>query len=549
MTTMQQDAQSAAGERKTDFDAVVVGAGFAGIYMLHKLRDDLGLDVRVIESGSDVGGAWYWNKYPGVRTDSESQYYCYSFDRELYGEWPWKERYPCGEEVQQYLSYVADRFDLRRDIDFDRYVRSAVWDEDTGRWTVTTDTGEIYRTPYFISAMGILSAPYRPDIKGLDTFKGQQVMTAMWPAQGVDLAGKRVGIIGTGSTGIQVVPEAAKVASQVYVFQRTPNYVVEAQNRPLSDTDRQWIRENYDLVWGKVHSHPFAMAFDSPNRLAVETGEEERKKIFDEGWEKGGFRFLFETFDDLMVDEQANEAAAEYLRDKIRSIVKDPVTAEKLIPRDYPLGGKRLPAGHGYYEAFNRDNVTLVDVKSAPIQEVNETGLRTADGQQHDLDVLVIATGFDAFSGALTRVDVRGVGGQDIKSKWAHGPRTLFGLTVHGFPNLFAVGGPQTPFANNPPGTERQVEWIAAVIENMRAHGYTRVEPSRDTEDAWVAHTNEISTFTLASRGGPVGSWISGANIPGKEQVIQVYFGGADAYNAKLAECRANNFHGYEFTA
>ena len=258
MTTMEQDARSGVSERKTDFDAVVVGAGFAGIYMLKKLRDDLGLDVRVIESGSDVGGVWYWNKYPGARTDSESQYYCYSFDRELYGE-----------EVQQYLSHVADRFDLRRDIDFDRYVKSVVWDEGSGRWTITTDTGEVYRTPYFISAMGILSAPYRPDIKGLDTFKGQQVMTAMWPQEGVDLAGKRVGIIGTGSTGIQLVPEAAKVASRVYVFQRTPNYVVEAQNRPLTDADRKWIRDNYDLVWGKVHSHPFAMAFDSPNRLAV----------------------------------------------------------------------------------------------------------------------------------------------------------------------------------------------------------------------------------------------------------------------------------------
>jgi cation diffusion facilitator CzcD-associated flavoprotein CzcO len=549
MTTMQQDARTSVGERKTDCDAVVVGAGFAGIYMLKKLRDDLGLDVRVIESGSDVGGVWYWNKYPGARTDSESQYYCYSFDRELYGEWPWKERYPSGEEVQQYLSHVADRFDLRRDIDFNRYVKSVVWDEGTGRWTITTDTGEVYRAPYFISAMGILSAPYRPDIKGLDTFKGQQVMTAMWPRDGVDLAGKRVGVIGTGSTGIQLVPEAAKVASQVYVFQRTPNYVVEAQNRQLTDADRKWIRDNYDLVWGKVHSHPFAMAFDSPNRLAVETSEEEREKIFEEGWEKGGFRFLFETFDDLMVDEKANEAAAEYLRNKIRSIVKDPVTAEKLTPRGYPLGGKRLPAGHGYYEAFNRDNVTLVDVKSAPIQEVNETGLRTADGQQYDLDVLVIATGFDAFSGALTRVDVRGVGGQDIKSKWARGPRTLFGLTVHGFPNLFAVGGPQTPFANNPPGTEKQVEWIAAVIQYLRDHDYTRVEPTREAEDAWVAHTNEIATYTLASRGGAVGSWISGANIPGKEQVIQVYFGGADAFNAKLAECQANNFNGLQVSS
>jgi cyclohexanone monooxygenase len=548
MTTMDHSVRGATGEKKTDFDAIVVGAGFAGLYMLHKLRNDLGLHVRAIEAGSDLGGAWFWNKYPGVRTDSESQYYCYSFDRELYGEWPWKERYPSGGEVQQYLSHVADRFDLRRDIDFDRRVESAVWNEETGTWTLTTDKGEVHTCRYFISAMGILSAPHRPDIKGLETFAGQQVMTALWPSEGVDMAGKKVGIIGTGSTGIQLLPEAADLAAEVFLFQRTANYVVEAQNHDLTDADRQSIRENYDTTWNKVRSHPFAMAFDSPQRLAVETGEEERKKIFDEGWEKGGFRFLFETFDDIMVDEDANEAAAEYVRDKIRSIVKDPEVAEKLIPQGYPLGGKRLPSGHRYFEAFNRDNVHLVDIKSAPIQEVNPDGIRTSDAQ-YDLDILVVATGFDAFTGALTRVDVRGLDGKDIKSEWSHGPRTLFGLTVNGFPNLFAVGGPQTPFANNPPGTERQVEWIAAAIEYMGKNGFTRMEPSAEAEAAWIDHTNEVATFTLASRGGNVGSWISGANIPGKHHVIQVYFGGADAFNAKLAECEAQDFVGFEFRA
>lgn len=548
MTTMQKDAQTGEARRKTDFDAVVVGAGFAGLYALKTLRDDLGMDVRVIESGSDLGGAWYWNKYPGVRTDSESQYYCYSFDKDLYDAWHWQERYPSGEEVCGYLGHVAERFDLRQYIDFDRYVTSAVWSESDGRWTITTDTGDTYRAPYFISAMGVLSAPYRPDIKGLDDFAGQLLMTALWPQEGVDLAGKRVGIIGTGSTGIQLVPEAAEVVSHLHVFQRTANYVVEGQNRPLTDQDRQWIKDHYAETWEKVHGHPFAMAFDSPNRLAVDASAEERKKVFDEGWEKGGFRFLFETFDDLMIDEAANETAAEYIRHKIRSIVKDPEVAETLIPRDYPLGGKRLPSGHGYFEAFNRDNVTLVDVKRAPIEEVTETGVRTADGE-YELDVLVLATGFDAFSGALSRIDVRGADGIDIKRKWANGPRTMFGLTVNGFPNMFAVGGPQTPFANNPPGSEKQVEWIAAVIQYMRDNGFARVEPAAEAEDDWVRHTNEVAEMTLASRGGHVGSWISGANIPGKEQVIQVYFGGANNFNAKLAESLSANLASFKFTS
>jgi cyclohexanone monooxygenase len=545
--TTQQRAHETAEQRRTDLDAVVVGAGIAGIYLLRKLRDELGLKVRVLEAGDDIGGTWYWNRYPGIRTDSESEYYCYSFDRELYGEWPWRERYPSGEEIRAYLGHVTDKFDLRRDIDFGKYVKSAAWDEESRTWTLCTDAGETYTAPYFISAMGILSAPYRPDIKGLDSFQGERYMTSLWPKDGVDLAGKRVGIIGTGSTGIQLIPVAAELASHVCVFQRTPNYVVEAQNRSLTDGDRKRIRDSYDLTWDKVRSHPFAMAFDSPNRLVVQSSAEERQDVFDEGWRKGGFRFLFETFDDIMIDEEANEVAAEYVRNKIRSIVKDPAVADKLIPRDYPLGGKRLPSGHGYYEAFNRDNVTLVDIKSAPIQEVTATGIRTADGE-YDLDVIVLATGFDAFTGALTRVDIRGVDGLDVKSKWAHGPRTLFGLAVNGFPNLFAVGGPQTPFANNPPGAEKQGEWIAAVLQHMRDNGYTRAEPTERAEKAWVEHTNEVSKLTLASRGGPVGSWISGANIPGKEQVIQVYFGGANNYNAKLEESLAGNLEGLEFS-
>jgi cation diffusion facilitator CzcD-associated flavoprotein CzcO len=544
MSTMQQEAPTGSAQKQTDFDAVVIGAGFAGLYMVYKLRE-LGLSVRALESGSEVGGTWYWNSYPGARTDSESHYYCYSFSKELLEEWKWQERYPSQPEVYSYLKHVADKFDLRRDIDFGRRVTSAVWHENACVWNISTDTGDTYRSRYLISAMGILSAPHVPALKGLETFRGEHYVTARWPKEGVDLTGKRIGVIGTGATGIQFVPIAAQSAEQVCVFQRTANYVVEAQNRVLDDKARSEIAKNYDDIWQRVREHSFAMPFESPNRLAAQTAPEDLQRIYEEGWQKGGFRFLFETFDDLVVDEKANETAAEFVRSKIREIVKDPKVAEMLSPRDYPLGGKRLPAGHSYFEAFNRDNVTLVDIKASPIEEVTETGIRTAT-DDYELDMIVFATGFDAFTGALTRVDIRGVDGASLKDKWQDGPRTLFGLGSHGFPNLFAIGGPQTPFANNPPCTERQVEWIANAIRFLGDHGLKRMEPTLDAEGRWVAHTAEVANMTLLPQGVKVGSWFTGANIPGKKPVIQVYFGGANNFNALLAECASKGYEGYD---
>lgn len=533
-----------------DLDLVIVGAGFAGLAMLQRARGS-GLRTRVIEAGSGVGGTWFWNRYPGARTDSECYYYQLSFSKELVEEWTWSERYPGQPEMLRYLDFVADKFDLRRDISFSTRVTAMEFVDraDGAGWEVTTDSGELLRAKWVVTGLGFLTHPHVPDFPGLDSFAGDLHLTCRWPEEGVDLTGKRVGIIGTGATGVQAIPIIAEQAAELTVFQRTPNYVVPAQNRPLEPDEIADLKARHYEILEKARNHSFAMPFDPGNGPAMAVDEEERQRIFEDGWSRGGFRFLFETFDDLILDPDANEAAAEFIRAKIRETVHDQEVAELLSPRGYPYSGKRPPAGHDYYEAYNRENVTLVDVsaKGAPIREITPTGVRTAD-REYEFDVLVLATGFDAVTGAHTAIDVRGRDGLTLKEKWLDAPKTYLGLTVAGFPNLFMISGPMSPFANLPVCIEKNVEWIGNALDHARAEGLRTVEATEEAEADWGRRVQEAVEPTLLTLGEGVHSWFTGANIPGKAHVVNVWFGGANNYFVACDEVAERGYEGLRLT-
>ncbi|HTO08966.1 MAG TPA: NAD(P)/FAD-dependent oxidoreductase [Myxococcota bacterium] len=519
------------------FDAIVIGAGFAGLRALHELRE-LGLSTQVFEAGSDVGGTWYWNRYPGARTDSESWVYAYSFSKELQDEWSWSERFPPQPEALAYLRHVAERFDMRRDIAFDTKVESAAWDESAQRWTVRDDRGGLWTCRYLVTAVGVLSTPYVPPWPGIEKFKGEWYVTGRWPKERVSFAGKRVVVIGTGATAIQAIPIIAQTARHLMVLQRTPNYVLPARNGPLTDEERDAIRRDYDAIWAQAREHFFGFAMDPAGRTIADVTPEEHQRILERGWETGGFRFIFETFDDIFIDDRSNEVAAEFIRNKIRTIVKDPATAELLCPKDYPLTAKRPPLGHFYYETFNRPNVALVDVKDDPITELTERGVRTAT-REFEADLIVFATGFDAVTGTLTKMDVRGRGGVTIADKWRDGPRTHLGIMVDGFPNLFMVLGPQSPFANIPVVIDGMVDWIGRAIQHLRANRLTTLEPKPEAVEAWRKHVDRLVNATVLSKGR---SWFLGDNIPGKPHVTLFHFGGAGVYRR---ECLAEAENGF----
>ncbi|QHE73226.1 flavin-containing monooxygenase [Rhodococcus sp. WAY2] len=526
-----------------EVDAVVVGAGFGGLYMVHRLQE-MGLTVQAYEAAPDVGGTWYWNHYPGARTDCEGYYYCYSFDPQMLQEWTWKERYPTQPEMQSYFGYVADKFDLRRHYRFATRVETAEFDEASGRWQVRTDTGERTSATYLVTAVGILSAPNLPDFPGIESFEGQWLHTAYWPAEGVDLAGKRVGIIGTGSTGVQAIPLLAEQAEHLTVFQRTPNYVIPARNRAVSQQEMDEIKTRYDEVWAKVRRHWFSFPFENANLLAGSTDEQERTRVYEKAWEYGGFPFLF-SFDDLLFDTAANDSAAEFVRDKIRAAVTDPAVAEKLTPR-YPFGAKRPPSGSGYYETFNREDVDLIDVSGNAIAEITAHGVRLADGTEHEVDVLVFATGFDASTGALTRMNIVGRDGETLAGKWAPGPRTHLGIGTHGFPNMFMITGPQSPFTNIPPCAQNTADWIADAITHINATGGALMEATEQAQDAWTEQITAIAEQTLLVAGKDVHSWFTGTNVEGKAPVINVFFGGADKYMDICEQEAADGYSGFE---
>jgi cation diffusion facilitator CzcD-associated flavoprotein CzcO len=546
-TSITTESPESETRHPRSFDALVIGAGFSGLYQLLCLRDRLGLSVQVLEAGAGVGGTWYWNRYPGARCDSESHSYCYSFSEELTREWEWSERYPGPPEILRYLNHVADRFDLKRDIRFNTRVTAAHYDETANLWRVSTQAGETFTAQFLITAVGCLSAANIPNIPGLDTFEGRWYHTGQWPHEGVDFRGKRVGQIGTGSTGIQAAPVIAETAAHLTVFQRTANYSVPARNAPLTPEFRRYAKQNAAQIRQVMHSsvngHPWLIA----DRSALKTAPEERQAVYEAAWESGGLRFRA-TFQDLLTDKAANDTAATFIRDKIREIVKDSATAAKLSNFDHPYASKRPPIDTDYFETFNGENVELVDVRAEPIEKITPRGIRTRDAE-YPLDIIVFATGFDGMTGSLLRMDIRGRDGLSLAKAWKAGPRNYLGLQVAGFPNLFTVTGPGSPsvLCNMPVCIEQHVEWITDCIAHMRNHGLKRIEPKNEAVASWVAQVNAAAEATLLPQAKH--SWYLGANIPGKPRVFMPYAGGMARYRKICAEVAAKNYEGFRLTA
>lgn len=522
-------------------DVLVVGAGFSGLYSLHRLRQ-LGHTVHAVEAADDVGGVWYWNRYPGARCDIESVDYCYSFSDELVQEWEWTERYPSQPEILRYINHVADRFDLRPGITFGTRVTEAVFDEEENTWTVRTDQGDTVTARYIIMATGQLSVAKLPEIPGLDTFAGEFYHTGNWPHEGVDFTGKRVGVIGTGSSGMQAIPQIAKQARELTVFQRTPHFAMPARNGPLDPEYVADLKSRFAEYREYARNHPGGTHRFLGQESALEVEPDVLRERFEEYWRKGG-PDIQAAFRDLITDPEANEKAAEFVRSKIRELVHDPEVAELLVPKGYPFGTKRLVLEIDYFTTFNRDNVRLVDTLSTPIEQITPSGVRTS-GQEYELDSLVLATGFDAMTGALLKIDFRGVGGLTLREKWAAGPRTYLGLSTAGFPNLFFIAGPGSPsvISNMLVSIEQHVEWVTDYIEFMAKNGLVRTEAILEEEDAWVEHVNEVADETLY----PVAnSWYLGANVPGKPRVFMLYVGGFHRYRKICDEVAANGYEGF----
>jgi len=543
-TCTRQDQQDTGKASPGEFDAVVVGAGFSGLYMLHRLRDTLGLSARVFEAAADVGGTWYWNRYPGARCDSESYFYSFS-DRlsdDLLQEWTWSERFATQPEILSYLQHVADRYDLRKDIQLSTRVVATEYNDATHRWVLRTDDGRQVTATFLITAVGCLSTTNLPEFPGRDGFLGDWYHTGVWPHEGVDFTGKRVAVIGTGATGVQAIPEIAEQAAHVYVLQRTPNYDLAGGNRPMTAEDGQKIKANYREIWQATRETAFGFPYDVESRTALSVSEQERQRIFLDAWARGGFRLLM-TFNDLLLDAEANETASEFVRARIRERVHDPEIAELLSPRDHPCFTKRPPLENGYYEAFNRDNVTLVDVRKSPIQEITATGVRTEDAY-YEVESIVYATGFDAMTGTLFKLGIRGRNGLSLREKWVEGPRTYLGIATHGFPNLFMITGPQSPsvLSNMPVSIEQHVDWIADCLRYLRANRLDTIEPLPSAEDDWVDHHNEVTQMTLLPRAN---SWWVGANIPGKPRNLYPYVGGVGTYRQICDEVAARDYDGF----
>lgn len=529
------------GFSSTDVDAVVIGAGFSGLYMLHKCRE-LGFSARAFEKGDDVGGTWYWNRYPGARCDIESHAYSYSFDPELEQDWEWTERYASQPEILQYLNHVADRYDLRRDIEFGTTVASAAYSEDSNTWTVATENGSRLVAKYLITAVGCLSRPKAVDIEGAGSFE-PSYHTSNWPADGVDVAGKRLAVIGAGSSGIQVITELAKQAGHLTVFQRTPSFSLPAGNRTLSKEETQKFKANYRHYRQEQRVSRSGVPYPPPGPSALTVPDEERRRVFEAEWAKGSLAGIFLAYNDILTDERANAIAAAFVRGKIEAIVSDPEIADALIPKTYPIGTRRPCLDTGYYQTYNRPNVELVDLTNTPILRVTNTGITTTE---HDFtfDAIVYATGFDAIVGALNAIDIRGKGFRGLRETWQSGPRSYLGLGVAGFPNMFTITGPGSPsvLSNMVVSIEQHVDWIAACMSYMRESGATAIEATEEAQDAWVAHVEEVAGTTLLPR---TDSWYTGSNVPGKARVFMPYFGGVGTYRETCDKVASNDYEGF----
>ena len=556
--------ESDQGER---FDAIIVGAGFAGLYMLHRLRA-AGLSARIYEQADDVGGTWYWNRYPGARCDAESLAYSFSFSEELEQEWDWKERYATQGQILEYARHVAERFDLTRDIVFERTVAAARFDEAENLWYVTTQGVEdpavanpavanqqpdVACARFLIMATGCLSVPLVPDIPGLDDFAGDVYQTSQWPHEGVDFAGQRVGVIGTGSSAIQAIPLLARQAEHLTVFQRTPNFSIPAVNAPL---DPDWVADfkQHYREHRELHRHGKSSGFGDleiePREKGpvVETSaghsEAQLRELLEEHWQQGGAHFMG-VIADTIANPQTNDLVASFVHGKIRDIVSDPEVADALCPTSHPIGTKRICVDTDYYETYNRDNVTLVDLRRTPIARVTQQGVETSD-QVRELDALILATGFDAMTGALLRIDIRGAKGLALREKWSAGPRSYLGIAVAGFPNLFTITGPGSPsvLSNMLVSIEQHVDWLIGCLEHMRAEGFERIEALEGAEDAWVGHVNDVANMTLFPKGG---SWYLGANVPGKPRIFMPYAAGVGPYREVCDQVAAKGYEGFAF--
>jgi cation diffusion facilitator CzcD-associated flavoprotein CzcO len=526
-------------------DAVVVGAGFAGLYAHHRLRQ-LGLTLQGYEAAADVGGTWWWNRYPGARCDVESMDYCYSFSPEVEQEWTWTERYASQPEILRYIDHVAERFDLRRDIKFETRVAAATWDEVEQRWHILTDRGDEVSAQFCIMATGCLSAAKQPEVDGIDTFRGQIFHTGRWPHEGVDFTGLRVGVIGTGSSGIQSIPFIARQAAHLIVFQRTPNFSMPAKNAPLDPEAIRARKARAREIRQAMRESRAGVIVPMPEHSALDVDAEAREARFDAAWATGTLYGMVSAYNDLLVDRDANETAAEYVRARIRDIVEDPGVAERLSPRNHPFGTKRPCLDSDYYGTYNRDNVTLVDVRENRIVEITPNGVRTSS-DEYDLDAIVFATGFDAMTGPLLAPDITGVGGLALRDKWAAGPRTYLGIATAGFPNFFTITGPGSPsvLVNMLVAIEQHVDWIADCIGYLRERGLAAIDATAEAEDAWVDHVNEVANLTLFPHAN---SWYMGANVPGKPRVFMPYIGGLPRYTKTCDEVAADGYRGFTLT-
>jgi cation diffusion facilitator CzcD-associated flavoprotein CzcO len=527
-------------ERK---DVVVVGAGFSGMYQLHKLREQ-GLNVQVFEAGSDVGGTWYWNRYPGARVDIESMAYSFSFSDELQQEWEWSEKYSPQPELLKYAQHIANRFDLKSDIAFDTRVASAHFDEDTNEWLVTTECGRRVRAQHLVMATGVLSASKTPDITGRDNYRGETYRTGLWPKEGVDFTGKRVAVIGTGSSAVQAIPLIAEEAEDVVVYQRTATFTTPALNHALNKDDASVIKANYAEYRAKQRLNVLGVVDERSLERTMDVSAQERDRRFKSGWESGILPGMLFQFADLQVEQEANDAISEYIRDRIRDTVKDEQTAQDLLPTDYPYGTKRPCIDTNYYETFNRENVSLVNLRRTPIETITQKGIRTAEGER-EFDAIVYATGFDAMTGPLLRVDIRGRGGVKLTDAWNDGPRSYLGIAIHGFPNLFTITGPSSPsvLSNMLVSIEQHVDWVSDCIQWMKTEGKATIEPSDSAEQEWAEHTEQLANMTLYPKAN---SWYMGANVPGKPRMFLAYVGGVGTYRMICDQVAAAGYRGFQ---
>jgi len=533
---------AADGASVQTIDAVIVGAGFSGMYMLHKLRG-LGFSAVVYEAAADVGGTWYWNRYPGARCDVESINYSYSFDADLEQEWDWAERYATQPEILRYANHVADRFDLRRDMKFSTRVTAASFDESTQRWTITTDQGDDVSAQHFIMAVGCLSTSKTPEIPGIDAFHGNVYHTGHWPHQGVDFTGQRVGVIGTGSSAIQSIPIFAEQAAQLTVFQRTPNFSLPAKNAPHDPEAMKALKARYPEHRQEARTSGFGVPNPEPQKSALEVSADERERTYHDGFEKGSLVGMLLAYNDLITDKAANDTAAEYVRQRIRGIVTDPDVAETLAPKDHPLGTKRPCLDTNYYATYNRPNVELIDLRKTPLVEMTERGIRTS-GREFEFDSIVFATGFDAMTGSLLAFDIKGRDGMLLKDKWTAGPRTYLGVATAGFPNLWMITGPGSPsvLSNMMISIEQHVDWIADAMTYLRDHDQRAMNPTAAAENEWTDHVTEVGDTTLYPSAN---SWYMGSNVPGKPRVFMAYIGGVGVYRERCDEIAASDYEGF----